>query len=144
MSATWLEPFTNRTSNSYMNTEDFNRIEGNTQYLTEKLNEFLFSVQTQTKTEWDMFEIPLKSDLKRICDNITKIKTSYYEPTGFEDLSYLEDKTSLDYIDADRMERNLMLLKRLLDCMVAGFKQPSFKSGTKKQGQLYFSIRRTQ
>ena len=136
MSAVWIEPITdreesdikNKTPKAYINVADLNRIEGNVEYLTEKLNEFLFSIQTRSKTDWDNSKIPFKSDIERISKNVTKIKDSYYRPNDFKDIPNLENKR-LDYEDINLIEKDLQRLKRLLDRMIADFKKPSFKSG---------------
>ena len=136
MSAVWIEPITNRTQAdidnktaiAFLNPDDFNRIEGNIEYLTEKLNEFLFEIQTESETDWNNSKIPFKTDIKRIRKNIAKIKDLYYKPNDYVDISEIENK-QLDFEDINLIEKDLARLKRLLDNMIADFKKPSFKSG---------------
>ena len=137
-SITWQDPVVNRsqtdidgrTPHAYLNKGDLNRIEGNIKWLTDRLNEFLFFVQTQSKTNWKEEDIPITDDIRRVCENITEIKKKYYRPSGYTDVPNLENK-NLHYTDVNLWETNLYLFKRLHDCMVDRFKKPSFKSGAK-------------
>ena len=134
---TWIAPVTDRTqldiasrtSKAYLNAEDLNRIEGNIEWLANRLAVYLGSNQLRTRTDWDMFGLPTTNDIKRICDGITDIKDAYFRPNGYMDIPDLEHQ-SLSFRDINLLERNLLLLKDLYDLMVANFKKLDFKSGT--------------
>ena len=116
-----------------LNTLDINRIEGNIAYLSEKLSELDYTSNVITK-QWDNNGLPNERDLKRIIDNVKDIIKSFYQPIGAPALPI----TMLSHNDINALERNIDLIKYLLDCMVNSFN----KVGAYKSGATILPLRR--
>ncbi len=108
-----------------LNTIDINRIEDNIKYLSERLLEFGYVSNISTK-QWSKENLPTEIDMQRIIENIRSIISSFYQVS---DAPSLPSKMS-SYNDVNQIERNIDLIKYLLDCMVNSFHQ----SGTIKSG----------
>lgn len=116
------------------NVSDINRIENNILYLSEKLNEWGFSVSVFTR-QWSMSDMPTRTDIERIIRNIRNILNAFYVSSD----APLLPSNILTYNDANHIEENLYLVKYLLDRMVDTFKKSNtFKSGSK----MFLPIRR--
>ena len=61
------------------NKNDLNRIENNCAYLSN-----ILGLDLETKTDWDYSTTPLQKDIKRIRNNVLKIKNRIYEIISFE------------------------------------------------------------
>ena len=116
-----------------MNPLDLNRIEGNIAYLSEKFTELDYSSNIDTK-EWNKGDLPTENDIKRIISNIRSLVESFYQPSDAPALP----STMLSYEDINSIERNIDLIKYLLDCMVSSFK----KVGAYKSGATILPLRR--
>ncbi|MCL2718959.1 MAG: hypothetical protein FWE14_09305 [Lachnospiraceae bacterium] len=138
MSIEWKTPVTdrepadivNKSAKAYLNAEDLSRIESNAGYISVLLNLYLYPILIQSK-KWDKVKIPTTADIKRICDNVDSFADVFYRPNEFADVKYLAEK-SLGYQDVNDLETNLLLIKTLLDYMIAGFhksNQTGFKAG---------------
>ena len=108
-----------------LNTIDINRIEENIKYISEQLLGFGYEPDISVK-QWDKENLPIETDIQRIIDNIRSIISSYYQVSNAPALP----SKMLSYDDINRIERNIDLIKYLLDCMVNSFHQ----SGTIKSG----------
>ena len=109
-----------------LNEIDINRIEGNIAYLAERLFEFGYPSDTFVK-QWDKDSLPNEQDIQRIIGNIRALVAAYYQPGGAPALP----QTMASYSDANAIERNIDLIKYLIDCMVSSFKQVgAYKSGS--------------
>jgi len=81
----WVNPIYDRSyqdilklnSKAYYNPSDFNRIEGNCIILSN-----LLGVTIQTKTNWKMTDYPTYSEVKRIVNNVDKLRNAYYVYTN--------------------------------------------------------------
>lgn len=110
-----------------LNVSDINRIEGNVAYLAEMLTKYNYPSNVETKT-WIVSSMPTEIDVKRIVDNVRELTTSFYQPVG----APIVPSSMVTYSDINDIERNLYLIKQLLDCMVGSFKiSYTFKSGSK-------------
>lgn len=108
-----------------LNTLDINRIEGNIAYLSEKLSELAYPSNVTTR-QWDNTGLPTEKDIERIIANIRSLVDGFYQPSDAPTLP----TTMLSYNDINSIERNIDLIKYLLDCMVNSFKKVgAFKSG---------------
>ena len=112
-----------------LNVSDINRIEGNIAYLAEQLRQYGYSPNTSTKS-WEMADMPNEDDIARILNNIRVLVKSYYQ---HPDAPTLSDGLS-GYNEVNAIERNLSLIKALIDGMVDSFK----KSGTFQLGSTTF------
>jgi len=131
----WTEPIIDRTfadvingtSKGYINATDLNRIEGNCEYLADKLTEYGHRISISTKTDWTMQDFPYRSEIDRIRDNVNALINAYYKMQGSPDIRYWG---SLDWRDANSLEQNIKNIDILLQRMIAGFKRcGTFRSG---------------
>ena len=136
-----------------LNVIDINRIERNIEYLAGKFSELirpsnLFVERAERWDEngqpidesirvsypptvitkqWDRNVLPNENDIQRIIDNIRALITTFYQPSDAPTLPL----TISSYDDVNKIEKNIDLIKYLLDCMVGSFKQVgAFKSGS--------------
>ena len=117
-----------------LNLTDINRIEGNIEYLAEKFLELGYPSNVWVR-KWDKDSLPNEYDIERIIDNVRALITAFYQPSGAPTLPI----TISSYDDVNRIEKNIDLIKYLLDCMVSSFK----KVGTSKCGSTtHLPIRR--
>lgn len=108
-----------------LNLSDITRIEDNTEYLASRLTSYRYAIESNSK-EWVGDSLPTAQDMKRIAANIRSMFTKFVTPT---ESSAIPD-AMLSYEDINALERNLYLLKQLLDAMIGSF----IKSGTHKSG----------
>lgn len=99
-----------------LNVTDLNRIENNTQYLSEVLTSLLYPSEVVTKS-WTINSIPNDNDIKRILDNISKVMVSFRTPTDIE----IMPETIRTYEDINAIEKNLYLIKVMVDDMISSF-----------------------
>ena len=116
-----------------LNLTDLNRIEGNIAYLAEKMESYYYSPNIHEKI-WVREDMPNQNDMSRIVDNIRSLISSFYPPNNSPALP----STMLSYSDINAIEKNLYLIKEMLDCMQISFK----KVGTIKCGSTTFLPRR--
>lgn len=117
-----------------LNVLDINRIEENIAYLSEKLVKLAYPAEVSTK-RWNKDNLPAESDMQRIIYNVQSLVDSFYKPSNAPPLP----ETMLSYDSINAIERNIDLIKYLLDCMVRSFR----KSGTYKSGStMFLPIRR--
>ena len=108
-----------------LNISDLTRIEDNISYIADRLIKYRYPIVVSSK-KWVKADLPNASDLKRIAKNIHSIIDGFVEPR--EEVEIPE--TILSYEDINNLERNLYLLKEMLDIMESCFIQ----SGTFKCG----------
>lgn len=108
-----------------LNLSDLNRIEGNIQYLSDRLDELHYFSGASSKV-WERSGLPTERDIRRILSNIRYIIAAYHQQEGVSDVP--EDMAT--YSDINAIEENLYRIKQLLDSMVNGFqKSGMFTSG---------------
>ncbi len=110
-----------------LNLSDINRIEGNIQYLSDKLEALYYTPGTSSK-KWNKSDLPTESDIRRILNNVRLIINSYYQREEVTPLS--DDMTNYSEINA--IEENLYNIKILLDSMIDSFP----KSGVLQVGGM--------
>lgn len=117
-----------------LNLSDINRIEGNIEYLAERMENYAYSPNIHSK-QWSRVDLPNQNDMSRIIENIRALIGAFYPPHNPPDLP----TTMLSYDDINAIEENLYLLKQMLDCMESSFRQV----GTIKSGStMFLPIRR--
>lgn len=109
------------------NLTDINRIEGNIQYISDRLNELHYPTGTSCRV-WEQSGLPTVGDVKRIISNIKFIIAAYHQQRGIPDVP----ETMSTFSDINAIEVNLYAIKQLLDSMVEGFQ----KSGMSKSGAM--------
>lgn len=108
-----------------LNLSDISRVEGNIAYLAARLTQYRYSVDVDSR-EWVKDDLPTAQDMSRIANNIRSLISGFANPSG----SATVPDEMLSYVDINALERNLYLLKQLLDAMGLSF----VKSGTYKSG----------
>ena len=117
-----------------LNVMDINRIEENIAYLSEKLLSYYYPSSVITR-RWRKDDLPTEEDIQQIISNIVSLNDSFYRPKDAPDLP----STMLSFRDINSIERNIDLIKYLIDCMVKSFR----KVGTIKSGStMFLPIRR--
>ena len=110
-----------------LNLLDMNRIEGNIAYLAELMGSYSYTPNIRGK-RWDKVDLPNQNDMSRIVENIRALIDAFYSPNNPPNLP----SVMLSYTDINAIEENLYLLKEMLDCMQASFKQAgAIKCGSK-------------
>ena len=112
-----------------MNVYDINRIEGNVAYLANELSMLYYPPDTSVKS-WTTADMPTEQDISRILYNVKALITAYYQPRNAPTIP----ASLLSYGEVNAVEKNLSLIKELLDCMVGSFR----KSGTFQSGKTTF------
>lgn len=108
-----------------LNLTDINRIEGNIQYLSDRLDVLYYLPGTSCKV-WEQSGLPTARDVKRILSNVRLIITAYHRQTGVPDVP----ESMATFSDINAIEENLYAIKQLLDVMEERFqKSGNFKSG---------------
>ena len=110
-----------------LNATDLNRIESNTRYILQLLQESGFQPNLTTKVNWTDECLPNVDDVNRIIDNIKEIRDKYYEPPGIPSLP----QTMVSFSDINAIERSLMLFREMLFRAMRAFR----RSGTFRCGQ---------
>lgn len=140
--ATWIEPIFDRTIEDVeyaiakieewkqkgttdvvdlkgcLNVSDFNRIDGNIQYLKERLMSYYYFPST-IHVVWDGDDLPDDMDIAILLGSLWNIRDAYFKPDNAPDVP----ETMLTYTQINDIEQNLYLLKEMLDNMVASFRQ---------------------
>ena len=108
-----------------LNLSDIIRIEDNISYLAEQLKQNRYHVVVDCR-EWVKADLPNINDMKRIARNIHSLFSGFIAPSEYSPIP----ETMLSYQDINAIERDLYLLKQMLDVMRDLF----IKSGTTKCG----------
>lgn len=117
-----------------LNVVDINRIEGNIAFLTEMLTDLYYTPDTVTKS-WTISGMPTEQDINRILYNVKALVDSFHKHPDSPDIPF----GMRGYGEVNDVEKNLYLIKYLLDVMVGSFK----KSGTFHSGStMFLPIRR--
>lgn len=98
------------------NFTDLNRIETWSAYIAEQLNLYTYNVSITTKTNWTFDDFPTRSEMKRIRDNVQKLKDAFMAFT-----SVPADLERMTYQKANDLEKVLHELDNLINNMIASF-----------------------
>ena len=101
------------------NTTDILRIEDNTRYLADILNDLCYRNNISTQSSWTTISIPNVTDIVRIINNVSKLISAYHKPSDAPALP----TTILTYEQANALEKNLYLIKQMLDNMINSFRE---------------------
>ena len=101
------------------NAKDLVRIENNTRYLADILNELCYCNAIATERNWIVSSTPNVANITRVIDNLNKLFTAYYKPSNAPNLP----TTLLTYEQVNALEKNLYLIKEMLDDMMTYFRE---------------------
>lgn len=101
-----------------LNVSDINRIEENIAFLSEKMTEYSYPNRIITK-RWRKEDLPNENEIQRIIGNVWSLVESFYQSSDAPPIP----TTMLSYDDINSLERNIDLIKYLIDCMVNSFKK---------------------
>lgn len=107
----------NRTTATFFNAEDLNRIEKWTEMLTSYLDSLGYSVVVKTRT-WQQSDIPWQDEIDRIRTNINKLYKGYHYLPDFKEITFTN---SLDFTQANVLEWDLNTIYTWLNRMVSIF-----------------------
>jgi hypothetical protein len=118
----WITPKTDWAVSDYYNYADLNRVENNTDYLADYIATFAAHPSlTSIKTDWAKTDLVFKAVLNKVENNIAALRSTLAAtPTGW--ITLVTDWESLDkfdYIDANRLETDLVLLKQMAENITA-------------------------
>lgn len=134
---TWQTPKTTWIADENYNPADLNRVELNTLYLTGYLLALNYVVTLEsTKTDRNFTRLEFADELSRVERNIDAVAAGFIEPPGYDGPKAWVAGTPFDYIEANRLERNLQLLYMWATGVVASFKRcGTFTCG--EEGEIY-------
>lgn len=117
-----------------LNTIDINRIEENIAFLSERLVEYNYPSTVSCK-QWTKDNLPTETDISRIINNVRSLISAFHQVS---DAPPLPSKMA-SYNDINQIEKNIDLIRYLIDCMVSSFRQSgTLQSGTK----MFLPLRR--
>lgn len=100
------------------NVSDINRIENNTRYLADMLVS-LYYFNALTTSSWSRSGLPSKKHIDNIISNIRTMWNKWAKPPDAEELP----STLLTYEQVNNIEKNIFLLKEMLDNMMGAFRE---------------------
>ena len=101
------------------NAIDGNRVENNTRYIADELNKLYYFNNLTTRGTWTKTSFIYLAHIERIINNINSLWKAYYTPSGSTTLP----TTLTHYEHANAIEKNLNLLKLMIDDMTSSFKE---------------------
>ena len=122
----WIEPITDwdgvTEDRKWYNFGDLNRVENNTNEIADIIESYTTRPPIGTViTNRDNTNIDFYDSLNRIENNILTLKNASYEPAGFiQPKTDWESLQGFSYIDANRLELNLLLLYILVNAIKGG------------------------
>lgn len=117
----WITPVTDRTANARgkLDSAMLNRIESNCEYLAGQLLLYGYSPGNLTfKTDWVMADFLYRTEIDRVRGNVEALVDAYHKMTGSPDIRYWD---SIDWTDANALEKNLWNVNQLLVWMISNF-----------------------
>lgn len=134
----WIEPKTDWTSQDYYNFSDLNRVEIDTKYIAAVLSDFrAVPINLDTVTNRDTKRFEYYDSMNRVEGNEQILADNFFQPVGWE-----TPKTNwrsggrFDYRDANRLEKNLLLLCDLVLKAIDNLKYcGTFSAG--EEGEIY-------
>lgn len=111
-----------------LNVSDLNRIENNIEFLAETLSEFRYIDGLQCK-EWEIEDIVLLDDVKRILDNLRTMVENFHKPIKDKDVPYSMSR----YHEINDVEEILKGIYDLLVNLYSCFQySDTFQSGSRR------------
>ena len=118
-----INPITNWNSDDEYNYQDLNRVEANIQIVTNYLESIGYSIPLEEViTNRDMLSIDFISSINRVERNLDSIRTNMITPPGYEEMKIWTNKIGFNFEDANRYEKNLLLLYRWAQLIFESYK----------------------
>lgn len=104
-------PLSSNTKGAF-NCSDLNRIENNIEYVANLFEQlYKFNPVTETKTNWNITDIPTLTQINRIRNNIIHLKQTI-DIDGWENIEFTK---TMNYERLNIIEKNLLLIKEKLE-----------------------------
>lgn len=133
----WINSKLDWAEEDYINPEDWNRIESNTNEVATMLTNIQYTVpQLIIISNRDYTGIDFLSSINRIENNIESLKDIFLTPPGYQDTKTWLLGMGFGYLDAIRLENNLKLLYEWIPKVKDGFKYCGVYS-CGEEGEIY-------
>lgn len=133
-----MPPKVDWTPSDYYNIVDINRVEINTQQIARLMATAGFHpVMGDIIVDWAIDNIPFTENLNRVEGNIKALSDAFLVPAGWQTpkLNWARGH-KFDYVDANRLERNIQLIHNLLLGALDNFRYSgTFYAG--EEGEIY-------
>ena len=106
---------------AYNGFNDLDRVEKCTIDITERLNNYGYHFTINAKDNWTLDEEINIDDINRVKNNLQKIKDNFYVLINTPEIPSIE-KTSINYIDANNIEKILFDINILIGRMEEGIR----------------------
>lgn len=118
-----ITPKVNWNSNDYYNFADLNRVESNIQFVADYLVSMGYAIPLEAiVTNRDMLSIDFVSSINRVERNLDSIRANLITPPTYQDMKVWSKGMGFNFDDANRYERNLLLLYKWADLIAQSFK----------------------
>lgn len=118
-----------KTSKSYYNYSDLNRVEAWCEYLANLLTSYSYPVSITIKKDWAMTDLPNTDDMERIRSNVDKIKIAFHAYTDVpENLNYMTIEK------ANAIEKILGEIDFLIKNMISRFRYSNTFNAGESEG----------
>lgn len=118
-----INPKTNWTSEDYYNFGDINKVETNMQIVANYLESIGYTIPLENiVNNRDMLSIDFISSINRLERNLDSIRTNMITPPSYEDMKVWTNKIGFNFEDANRYEKNLLLLYKWAQLIYESYK----------------------
>ena len=118
-----ITPKVDWNSNDYYNFEDLNRVESNIQFVADYLVNTGYTIPLESIViNRDMLSIDFISSINRVERNLDSIRTNLVTPPNYGDMKVWSKGLGFNFEDANRYERNLLLLYKWAELIAQSFK----------------------
>lgn len=118
-----ITPKINWNSEDKYNFMDLDRVEANTQFVANYLQSIGYTIPLEDIiTNRDMASIDFISSINRVERNLDSIRSNMITPPSYEDMKTWTNKIGFDFRDANRYERNLLLLYKWAQLIFDSYK----------------------
>lgn len=118
-----ISPKTDWTSNDYYNYADINKVESNIKIVANYLESIGYKIPLEDiVANRDMLSIDFLSSINRVERNLDSIRANMITPPSYEEMKVWTNKIGFDFNDANRYEKNLLLLYKWAELIKDSFK----------------------
>lgn len=120
---TWHEPKTDWQPSDCYNAADLNRVEMNIDYLRTTPEVFRYPIELEPAVvDRTIRSYEFADSLNRVERNLDRLRAALYNPSGWQAVrtDWAPLRRSFSYLDANRLELNLLLLRQLVEAIRGG------------------------